>query len=298
MSSLPLRFLSIILGTVLWDVGAVLQKKAVQRLPLSRPPVASLLRSMPWMAGLLVTGAGWGLYVFGLDAVSVSAARTITGGSYVVLALFTIIFLRTPLHAVEWCAVALVTAGILLLGLGETHGAAPLPDAGTLWLRMLLGVGGIVILSLGMLRGERFAARHPRFPARPFFFFAALSGLLSSVGDLMMKALLFAAGGSLRGPSMPWIVTGSATALILFYLAGFYMLSRAYQGGTMLGGIVVSDFFARIGAILLGAVVLSEPIAGPGTGGLARATGFALVLGGSLLLGRFSRAATQAAVAE
>ena len=107
-----LRFLAIILGTVLWDVGAVLQKKAVEGLPPTRLRVVSLMTSGRWMAGLLVTALGWGLYVFGLDRVPVSAARTITGGSYVVLALFSIIFLRTPLRLPEWIAVVLVTSGI------------------------------------------------------------------------------------------------------------------------------------------------------------------------------------------
>jgi multidrug transporter EmrE-like cation transporter len=296
MSSLPLRYLSIVLGTVFWDAGAVLQKRAVEKLPPSRPRISSLARSAPWMAGLLVTGVGWGFFVFGLDAVSVSAARTITGGSYVVLALFTIIFLKTPLRTVEWLAVVMVTVGIFLLGISETPGAAPLPvpDAHSLWLRMSLGVGCMVFLSLGLLRAQGFVSMQPRFPLRPFLFFAALSGLLSSIGDLMMKALLFAAGGALGGPGFPWLIAGTSAALIFFYLAGFYMLSRAYQGGTMLGAIVVSDFFARIGAIFLGAVVFSDPLAGPGTAGFARAAGFLLVLGGSLLLGRFSGATVRA----
>ena len=296
MSAMPLRFLSIVLGTVLWDAGAVLQKRAVEKLPLSRLRISSLVRSAPWMAGLLVTGAGWGLYVFGLEAVSVSAARTITGGSYVILALFTIIFLKTRLRVAEWLAVALVTGGILLLGIGEASGAAPLSAlaANAVWLRMLLGVGCIVLLSLALLGGRIFSSGHPRFPLRPFLFFAALSGLLSSVGDLLMKALLFVANGTLRSPFLPWLIAGLAAALIFFYLAGFYMLSRAYQGGTMLGGIVVSDFFARIGAIFLGAAAFAEPIAGRGTAGFARAAGFLLVLGGSVLLGRFSGATIKA----
>ena len=163
------------------------------------------------------------------------------------------------------------------------------------WLRILLGVCCIAVLSLGLLAGERYARAHPRFPVRPFLFFASLSGLLSSVGDLMVKTILQAAGGALRTPALPWLIAGSAAALILFYFAGIYMLARAYQEGTMLGGVVVSDFFARIGAIFLGAVAFAEPIAGRGTAGLARAAGFLLVLGGSLLLGRFSGATVRRA---
>lgn len=73
------------------------------------------------------------------------------------------------------------------------------------------------------------------------------------------------------------------------------MLSRAYQVGTVVGGVVVSDFFGRAGALFLGAISLSEPVLGAGAVGLERALGFLLVLGGSLLLGRFSAAPAERA---
>jgi hypothetical protein len=75
--------------------------------------------------------------------------------------------------------------------------------------------------------------------------------------------------------------------LIGFYFTGFYMLSRAYQVGTVVGGIVISDFFVRVGAIFLGSIVLSESLGASGHMGALRGVGFLLVLGGSLLLGRF-----------
>ncbi len=77
---------------------------------------------------------------------------------------------------------------------------------------------------------------------------------------------------------------------MVFYLAGFYMLARAYQAGSVLAGVVISDFTARIGAIFLGAMVLSEPLTGQGSAGLLRLAGFAAVLAGSVLLGRFGDA--------
>ena len=69
VDSAPTRILAIIAGTVLWNVGSVLQKKAVEVLPGSRLRVLSLISSGRWMAGLLVTSIGWGLYVFGLEKI-------------------------------------------------------------------------------------------------------------------------------------------------------------------------------------------------------------------------------------
>ena len=277
------RFIAIILGTLLWDAGAVLQKKAIDRLPPFRPRVSALVTSAGWMTGLLVTGIGWAFYVFGLQKVPVSAARTITGGSYVVLALFSMLFLRVPLRLPEWGAIVMVSAGIAMVGLGETAGPTPgvtafLAAPG----RSVVALGCVGLLAVGLYMARRLPARRARFQLPPVFVFAALSGLLSSVGDLFVKVALSA------GAARPWLGAASAIGLVAFYLAGFYMLSRAYQAGTMVGGVVISDFFARAGAIVLGVVALAEPLAGQGTGGALRAAGFLLVLGGSLLLGRFS----------
>jgi drug/metabolite transporter (DMT)-like permease len=85
MDAAPVRFLAIIVGTILWYVGAVLQKRAVQILPPGRPRVADLAHSAGWMAGLAVTGIGWGLYMLGLERVPVSVARAITAGGSAVL---------------------------------------------------------------------------------------------------------------------------------------------------------------------------------------------------------------------
>lgn len=290
LDSAVVRYGAIIAGTVLWDLGAVLQKNAVSAMPAGPLPVMSLLRSARWMAGLLFTALGWGMFVFGLDRVPVSAARTITGGSYVILALFSTIFLRSPLSVVEWGALAVVTCGIVLLGLQETAGAAAPPPRAML---VLIGVGCVALVSACILAGLLLLGRrqppsavHPRFTSVRLFCYAALSGLLGSAGDLLTKVFLSLLGalhdGSLLLPAM------CAAGFITFYLAGFYMLSRAYQVGTVVGGVVISDFFARAGAVTLGALALSERIGGAGAAGLERALGFLLVLGGSVLLGRFS----------
>ena len=242
------------------------------------------------MTGLVVTAAGWGLFVFGLDRVPISAARMITGGSYVVLALFSAVFLRTPLSTIEWGALAAVTCGIVLLGLQEGAAAASVAPPAA---RVILGVGCIAILSLCVALAPRLARGSPRAAVISLFAFAALSGLLGSAGDLLTKVFLAVLETPGSDKAVP--LAASAAGFIAFYLSGFYMLSRAYQVGTVVGGVVVSDFFGRAGALFLGALSLSEPVLGAGAFGLERALGFLLVLGGSLLLGRFSAAPAESA---
>ena len=284
LQSTVVRYLAIVLGTVLWDVGAVLQKRAVGRMPSGRLPVQALLGSGGWMLGLLVTAAGWGMFVFGLDQVPISAARMVTAGSYVILAVFSTVFLRTPLSLWEWAALACVTIGILLLGLQESPADAPvIPPA----IRVILGAACITVLSIIVFFVPRFLRGLSRGTAVALFAFSALSGLLGSVGDLLTK--VFLALAQAQPVPVPSLILAAA-GFIAFYLTGFYMLSRAYQSGTVVGGVVVSDFFGRVGVLFLGSLVLSEPIGGRPGAGCRRAVGFLLVLGGSLLLGRFAAA--------
>ena len=281
LDALAGRYVAIVLGTVLWDVGAILQKRAVSRMPQGRLPVIALLRSPGWMLGLLVTTAGWGIFVYGLDKVPISAARTITAGSYVVLAVFSLIFLREPLSLAEWLALAGVTLGIVMLGLQERPAASPIVPSAD---KVLIGIACMSFLAVVAFILRQLLKSSSRARVVSLFAFAALSGLLGSVGDLLTKVLLALVQ---KAPAAPLLVL-TAAGLISFYVTGFYMLSRAYQFGTVVGGIVVSDFFGRVGALFLGSLVLAEPIGGPGSGGLLRAFGFLLVLVGSLFLGRFA----------
>jgi drug/metabolite transporter (DMT)-like permease len=229
--------------------------------------------------------------VFAIDGIPVSAARTVSGGSYVVLALFSALFLRAPLKLLEWMAVLLVTAGILVLGLqerGASSAALLLTPARAALAAACIGLcAAVLLLLLRPVGGAR------RALLKPLVAFAALSGLLSSVGDLCVKIVLslLRAPAPSAGFALSLVCAGGV--LIGSYLAGFYMLSRAYQAGSVVGGVVISDFFARLGAIFLGAVVLSEPLAGQGMGGLFRLAAFVAVLGGSVLLARFGDSGSQ-----
>jgi len=272
----------IVLGTVLWDAGAILQKQAIEKLGSGRLRVVRLLGSPRWMLGLAANAVGWGLFVLGLDSVPVSVARTVTGGSYVVLALFSTVFLRTPLKLPEWLALICVTAGIVILG---AQGQAGRVTADTLLpsvIRLGLGLGAIIVVCGSTLLATRGAGS--------IIAFAATSGLLSGAGDLMVKLITILAREEARplaGVGVA-LVALSGVGMVLFYVTGIYMLSRAYQVGTVVAGMVISDFFARVAAIFLGAVCLSEPLVAAGRAGPLYAVGFLMVLGGSLLLGRFS----------
>src|SRR5262249_55083087 len=128
-------WLSVVLVTgcaLCWDFGVILQKRAADTLPPLKPGpefLATLKRfvtSRGWMGGMLITGAGGGLFAGAVSFAPVSLARSIQGSGFVVLALLSVFFLDHRLTLLEWAGVSVVTCGVVALGVSEpTTSPAP-----------------------------------------------------------------------------------------------------------------------------------------------------------------------------
>lgn len=263
-----------------WEVGVVMQKKVADKLPLIKglKGILALIRSPLWMAGLVITGIGWGVYVYALNFTPISIARAITASGYVILALLSTIFLKHRLKAVEWIAVLAVTSGVVLIGLSERHDSALVPR---LKLSKLIISGSIsIVLSFLLV----LFSRGDNSKIKPAVAFAAVSGILSGVGDLLTKALLV----EIQFKSYFIGFIAFAPLIIIFYLAGFFALSRSYQHGTAVSSVVISDFTVRISTAALGIYALGEALPPDTLHLILRIAGFVLALSASVLLGRFS----------
>jgi len=272
------------LCAVLWDIGIVLQKQAVDVLPALRMgrelprALRGLVTSSRWMAGLGASAAGWGLFAWALSFTPVSLARAIQGAGFVILALFSTAFLRYRLSAAEWTGVALVTGGVTVLGIaGRSPGAVP-PSIDTA--KAFLGMGAC----LGAGAAAMILPRIRRLRVPPVVAVSIAAGILLGLGDAGTRAaLLF-----LQRPGS-WAPAGlSAAALVAFYVSGFLVLSRAYQHGGPVVVTAVSDLCARLAAIVMGLEALSEKLpAEPGRQVLT-VLGFAAILVGAVTLSRFT----------
>jgi len=289
--SIWVALLLISLCAVLWDAGIILQKVAVDRLPRIRvarglgQSLRGLVTSGRWMAGLAASAAGWGLFAWALAFTPVSVARAIQGFGFVILAIFSMVFLRQRLAAADWAAIALVTAGVAALGLAErTPAAASAPVS----LRALVpGVIACLVLAVGV-RGAA-ALRRGRQPG--VVVFSVSAGLLLGVGDVLTKTAI----GQVQSGSWGRFAMVAAV-MVAFYVSGFLVLSRAYQHGRPITVTAVSDLCSRLVAISLGVAALAEV---PAPGVLPRVltvAGFAAILCGAFLLSRFGGAEIAAAM--
>lgn len=276
--------LLITLCAVCWDIGVVLQKKAADALPpitFSRDLIRVLgafLSNRQWMGGLIVSGAGWGLFALALTGTPVSIARSIQGSGFVILAIFSVFFLEHPLKVREWLGVAVVTAGIVAVGLSE-HGANPSASVIEPF-RLVLGVGfgfGICLLVYGVRRMFGFGFDW-------VVVFSVIAGIFLGTGDVLTKGIII----ELKENSYVGAFCVIGPALVLFYLAGQFLLSRAYQHGRAILVTAVSDFCARLVTIGIGVFAMGEFFSTEPLYRSLRIAGLSAILLGSLELSRFS----------
>jgi drug/metabolite transporter (DMT)-like permease len=279
-----LSILLITLCAVCWDVGVVWQKQAADTLPaLELGPdtgrtLMAFITSIKWMGGLIISGAGWGLFAFALEYTPISLARAIQGSGFVVLAFFSILFLDHRLKIWEWSGVIIVTAGIVALGLSEPAQAqtASVLMPGRLALAAGISVGACAAI---------YAAR--KFFALGFDWvvvFSIVAGTLLGMGDVFTKGAELEIDLHSYGAAFGAI----GPLLVASYLTGFFILSRGYQHGRAILVTGVSDFCARIVTIFFGVYAMGESFPASGLLSGLRAGGLVAILFGTALLARFS----------
>jgi hypothetical protein len=116
------------------------------------------------------------------------------------------------------------------------------------------------------------------------FVFSIMAGILLGLGDVATRALIlvlqqqgFAPAGAAAG-----------ACLIVFYVTGFLLLSRAYQHGRAILVTAVSDVCARAVAVLLGISALGEALPMNRWMRTLALLGYAGIVVGAVLLSRFS----------
>ena len=292
--SIWIALILITLCAILWDVGIVLQKQAVdrvQRIRFGRATAASLrvlLKSGRWLVGLGASAAGWGLFVAALAFIPVSVARAIQGSGFVILAVFSLVFLRHRLSAREWLGVVLVTSGIVALGIanGSSGTVQGHPDLA----RLMPAVAAcLLVCAAAYALPSLLRMRLPWV-----IVFSIMAGTLLGLGDVATKVLL----GLLErhGPGLAAAAAGAG--LVVFYVSGFLLLSRAYQHGRAILVTAVSDLCARLAAIFVGIAALGEALAGEPQLRVLAAAGYAGIVLGAVLLARFSGEELAAGLSE
>lgn len=229
------------------------------------------LREWRYIAGLALDGVGFVLQIAALRSLPIYTVGAALAASLAVTAVVAAWLLHVRLSGLEWGAVAVVCAGLAMLGLasgeeGDKAGSTALKYA-------MLGTAAAVLL-LGALAG--------RLPDRAR---ALALGLGAGFGFGVVEVSVRLIDG--LTPSA--LFTNPATyALLLGGGAAFLLLTSALQRGsvtTATAGMVIGE---TIGPAVVGVVWLGDRTR-EGLAWLA-VLGFAVAVAGALALARFGEA--------
>lgn len=226
------------------------------------------LRQWRYIVGLALDGLGFVLQIIALRSLPIYAVGAALAASLAVTAVVAARLLDVRLSGIEWGAVAVVCAGLAMLGLASgEEGDRPGSDA-LRW--SMLGVAVAVLLA-GAVAG--------RLPDKAR---ALVLGLGAGFGFGVVEVSV----RLIDSVALPEVLTNPALyALLLGGGAAFLLLTSALQRGsvtTATAGMVLGE---TIGPALVGVVWLGDRTR-EGLAWLA-VVGFAVAVAGALALARF-----------
>ncbi|MGA5445689.1 hypothetical protein ACPCVO_03450 [Streptomyces umbrinus] len=229
------------------------------------------LREWRYLAGLALDGVGFVLQIAALRSLPIYTVGAALAASLAVTAVVAAWLLHVRLSGLEWGAVAVVCAGLAMLGLASGEEG---DKAGSTALKYAMLGTAVVVLLLGALAG--------RLPDRAR---ALALGLGAGFGFGVVEVSV----RLIDGLTPSELFTNPATyALLLGGGAAFLLLTSALQRGsvtTATAGLVIGE---TIGPAVVGVVWLGDRTR-EGLAWLA-VLGFAVAVAGALALARFGEA--------
>jgi drug/metabolite transporter (DMT)-like permease len=261
-----------------YGVATIMQAIGARRTGPAAGPDAQLLlrlvRSTPYLIGLLLDGVGFALSLAALRTQPLFTVQAIVASSLAVTAVLTVVVLGARLTPWEWGALALVTAGLTMLGLSaKDQRPAHVSFSGRLALLACI-VASAVIVTV--------AARNRDGNNKDAWALGCMAGLMYGAAGVGARVLANprSVGGLVLDPAL-W-------AMAVAGILGLMLYAMALQRGSVTvatAAVVVTETLvpAAIGITMLG----DRPA--HGRTALA-AAGFAVTVTGSLLLARHGEA--------
>lgn len=226
------------------------------------------LRQWRYIAGLALDGLGFVLQIVALRSIPIYAVGAALAASLAVTAVVAARLLHVRLSGIEWGAVAVVCAGLAMLGLASGEEGDKAGSSALRW--SMLGIAFAVLL-VGAAAG--------RLPDKPR---ALVLGLGAGCGFGVVEVSV----RLIDSVALPGVLANPALyALLLGGAAAFLLLTSALQRGsvtTATAGMVIGE---TIGPALVGVVWLGDRTR-EGLTWLAVA-GFVVAVAGALTLARF-----------
>jgi drug/metabolite transporter (DMT)-like permease len=269
------------------NLGLVLQKRGLPGLGSSTdvPPGTKTrrFRHLPiWYLGMALMIGGYGLYATAVSArvAPISLLQPLSSSGLLVVAFLAVVYLNERFNAWEWLGVAVLLAGVLLLGLSAR--GSQQATTGIAALRYLAFFAPVMILASVVSLAAVTRPRHSEL------LFGILSGLLFGTGYLNTRALALAIQDHRAA-----MTALAACLMALGLIGGLVALQMGLRRGRALIVTAVNLVTNQVLVVSGGLICLGESFPQEGFPFAARLIGLASILLGILLLARVGAASGQ-----
>jgi drug/metabolite transporter (DMT)-like permease len=278
-----------VLSAILYDLGYVFEKKALDRLPPVQATPIGMLRvartSRRWLAGFCAMAAGLLLQVGALTLAPVSVVLPILAGGLIALAVVGASLLGESLNRRHRAALVLVLVAVVAVA-ASAHSsdrlARHVPEARFFGVIVVVGCVALVAARTGLGPRHRTA---PGVPLSALFWTALGAGLMYGLGALSEKAVAtrLVHLGLIRGAASslltayPWVFVAATLAGMLTFQVGLQSNPASLMAS-------FTNVTSMVCGVLGASLVFGEAVLPPGWWSLLRVVGFAAVVGSVVLL--------------
>lgn len=260
------------LATTSYNIGLIVEKRALRRLPpIDARHAVALLRTVlldpAWMVGFALMSCGLGFQVVALTLAPVSVVQPVIGSGVVILVALSAVVLRERLGRLELGCVLVVVVAIGAIALSATGAAGKVGyQASGLLIAAVAIPTCLVALAVGATSLRTSPRGKHRAPAIGVSY-ALSSGLLYGVATLALKALsgdIFHHSG--RVPDLvltvltspyPYLTVGCSAVALLIFQTGLQRCRVSIVGPV--SNITGSVFFLVAGTWLFGERLPANP---------------------------------------
>jgi drug/metabolite transporter (DMT)-like permease len=251
-----------VVATAVYNLGFILEKRALARLPAVDvhhvgPLVRTLFTAPAWLAGFALICGGLVLQIVVLSLVPLTVAQPLQASGVVVTILMSRVVLHERLGRTELTCIAVIAVAVLLLGLSVGSGTAAGEHASGSGIAAAAApalLAGLVIF----LFARRASRRRHRYPVGGISY-GLCAGLVYGVAGLALKALSAAifTGKSHLGAGLlaAAILSPYLYAVVACSAAGMFLFQTALQRSPAsvilpLSNIIGTGYLIVIGSLL------------------------------------------------
>lgn len=251
MGNTTLGVIIMLVATSLMNMGAVVQKKAVDRLPRFEgrslgANIRAVIRTPLWCLGWLLTTVAVVLNMVALGMADISVVQPLNGFGLVVLVLFSRFYLGERMDSKSVLGISLIVAGVAFVGffLPESRVFGDSAELVGSYLQPA-ALGLLLLLGLGVLGGQQAARIWPRAAG----ILLALAAAVASVLSFTFSKGLFGVLGMLSlSQALVAPSTWALLALVLFFsFVALALQTLSFQKGL---AIVVTPVFGASSVVL------------------------------------------------